>query len=58
MEEITAIDFHLECGHLVQACGDSLIIFKDGDTTEPGCEIENSVLRRILAIAEEQVEEL
>jgi len=56
MEGISAIDFHTEEGHLIQACGNILIIFKDGDTSEPGCEIENSVLRRILAVAQEQIE--
>ncbi len=56
MEGITQIDFHTEDGHLIQACGNMLIIFKDGDTSKPGCEIDNSVLRRILSVAEEQVE--
>lgn len=53
--EISAIDFHVE-DHLIQACGDTLTIFPFRDTSKEGITFDNEVLRRILKVAEEQVE--
>ncbi len=53
--EISAIDFHVG-DHLIQACGDNLTFFILGDTSKEGVTFINDDLRRILAVAQEQVE--
>lgn len=55
MSEISAIDFHVG-DHLIQACGDNLTFFMLGDTSKEGVTFLNDDLRRILAVAQEQVE--
>ena len=53
--ELSAIDFHVG-DHLIQACGDSLTFFIMGDASKEGTTFLNDDLRRILKVAEEQVE--
>lgn len=55
MSEITAIDFHVG-EHLIQVSGETTTFFAMGDTSKEGITFINDDLRRILAVAQEQVE--